>query len=180
MQTLKLPVLFLGMMVLPALSLFSVAQSSAGAKTAVHWMTLEEAGKRLQNEKRPVIIDLYTDWCGWCKVMDKRTYTHEKLGEYLDRYFYAVKINAEAKPPLAWGGKEYTFNERYRAHNFALFLTRGNLSYPTTVIIPADGSPPQAIPGYLKPADFELVARYFAEDGKTPFMEYRKNFKPSW
>ncbi|MBS1565877.1 MAG: thioredoxin family protein, partial [Bacteroidetes bacterium] len=48
-------------------------------KGSLHWMTLEEVKEALKKEKRPVYIDLYTDWCGWCKVMDKKTYTNANV-----------------------------------------------------------------------------------------------------
>ncbi|MEP7259131.1 MAG: DUF255 domain-containing protein [Flavitalea sp.] len=172
----KLLVLFLG------IANFSFSQKAHNGPTKVAWITLEEAAEQLQKEKKPVLIDLYTDWCGWCKVMDKKTYNDKKVGDYLTSNFYPVKMNAEDRGAITWMGKSYVFNPEYKTHNFALFLTNGNLSYPTTVILPADGSEPQAIPGYLEPHDLELVVRYFAEGGygKTPFEEYRKKFKYSW
>lgn len=149
---------------------------------ATEWISLDQAQVNLKSEKRPVLIDLYTDWCGWCKVMDKKTYSNRKVSEYLKQKFYTVKVNAESEKEIRWMGKQYGFNSRYKTNEFALYLTRGQLSYPTTVIIPTDGSGPQAIPGYLPPSDFELIVKYFGEGqyGKVPFEEYRKNFKKSW
>lgn len=176
MQTLKLLVLF------GWISIFSCAQQTATTEEKVKWMTLEQAVDNLKKEKRPILIDLYTDWCGWCKVMDKKTYSNKKVGEYLQQKFYPVKLNAETRQSIDWNGKKYNFQSRYKTNEFALFLTGGQLSYPTTVIIPTDGSGPQAIPGFLEPKDLELVVKYFAEGGygKTPFQQYQKNFKPSW
>ena len=78
--------------------------------------------------------------------------------------------------------KQFAFNPQYKTNEFAIYLTGGQLSYPTTVIIPTDGSGPQAIPGFLKPADFEIILKYFGEGkyGKVPFNEYRKTFKATW
>lgn len=145
-------------------------------------MTLAELKAAMQTEKRPVLIDLYTDWCGWCKVMDKNTYTNDKVIAYLQQKFYPVKLDAETKDIIEWENRRYAYNESSRTNAIALYLTGGQLVYPTTVIIPVDGSGPQPIPGYLKPAELELIVKYFGEDkyGKTPFESWQKNFKASW
>ena len=69
-----------------------------------------------------------------------------------------------------------------RTNDFALFLTYGRLSYPTTVILPLDNSGPQPVPGYLEPKELELIVRYFGDGkyGKQPFEEYQKAFKGEW
>lgn len=145
------------------------------------WMTLQQVTDSLKTEKRPVLIDLYTDWCGWCKVMDKKTYANKNVSEYLAKKFYSSKVDAESKQAIQWNGKSYPFNAQYRTNEFALFLTNGQLSYPTTVIIPADGIP-QAIPGFLEPKDFEMIVKYFGEGhyGKKPFDQFQREFKGSW
>ncbi len=151
-------------------------------KKEIAWLTVEEAAARLQKEKKPILIDLYTDWCGWCKVMDKETYSNEKVIAYIEENFYPVKLNAETRKVVNWGGKEFTYNPDYRVNEFAALITRGQLSYPSTVILPADGTAPQAIPGYLKVPDMELILRYFGDGhyGKTDFQVYHKAFKNTW
>jgi len=148
----------------------------------IDWLNLKEAAISLQKEKKPVLIDLYTNWCGWCKVMDKKTYSNKNVAQYVQDRFYPVKLNAESKEAIEWNGQIYHFNPDFRSNEFAVYLTQGRLEFPTTVIIPQDGSAPQAIPGYLEPKDFELIAKYFGEGeyGKISFAEYQKNFKSSW
>jgi thioredoxin-related protein len=148
----------------------------------VQWMSLSQAESAIQKEKKPILVDLYTDWCGWCKVMDKKTYANKNVAKYVHDKFYPVKINAESRDVINFNGRTYQFNSQYKANDFAIYLTQGRLEFPTTIILPADGSSPQAIPGFLEPKDFELIAKYFGEGeyGKTPFEKYRQNFKASW
>jgi thiol:disulfide interchange protein len=53
------------------------------APKSIAWLTVDEAAAKLQQEQRPVLIDLYTTWCGWCRQMDKKTYSNKKVAEYL-------------------------------------------------------------------------------------------------
>jgi thioredoxin-related protein len=162
--------------------LFMITSFAVSEKEKLQWLSLTEAEAMLRKEKRPVLIDLYTDWCSWCKVMDKKTYTHEGLVKYVQEKFYPVKVDAESREKLKWMGREYAYNNNYRVNTYALYLTNGQLQFPTTVILPADGSAPQAIPGYLKPGEMEIILKYFGEGkyGVTPFNEFNKNFKPAW
>ncbi len=158
------------------------AMKDAGELAKTRWISLPEAEKSLKTERRPILIDLYTDWCGWCKVMDKNTYGDARVAAYLDKKFYAVKFNAEGKGEIEFNGRRFKFNPQYRTHDLAIYLTQGQLSYPSTVIIPADGSSPQVIPGYLKPADFEKILKYFGEGhfGKLSFQQFERSFKAEW
>jgi thioredoxin-related protein len=145
------------------------------------WMTLDQAAAKLQQEKRPVLIDLYTTWCGWCRQMDRKTYSNKRVEEYLEGKFYCVRVDAETKDVITWLGRTYGYDPQYRSNDFAVFLTHGRLEFPTTIII-TPGDAPQAIPGYMEPKDLELLVKYFGEGAyKTQgFDAYQKNFKASW
>ena len=148
---------------------------------AVEWLTVDQAADKLQQEKRPVLIDLYTTWCGWCKEMDRKTYSSKKVAAYLEEKFYTVKVDAETRAVITWQGRTYAYSPQYRSNEFALYLTHGRLEFPTTIIIPP-GDAPQAIPGFMEPGDMEPLLKYFGEGAyKTQgFDTYMKNFKKSW
>lgn len=148
---------------------------------ALTWMNLEEAAGNLQKEQRPVLVDLYTTWCGWCKQMDKKTYCNKQVAAYLQEKFYPVKLDAETRSVINWKGKQYRFNAGYRSNEFAVYLTHGQLEFPTTIIIPPGGEP-QAIPGYMEPKELELLVKYFGEGkyNKVSFDEFQKSFRSSW
>lgn len=168
--------------VILVLMLVTSSYSQQQPKEKLNWLTLAEVEAKLKEQPRPVLIDLYTDWCGWCKVMDKKTYSNQQLIQYLNQKFYIVKLNAESRSEFTWKGKSYAYNPQYRANDIAVYLTDGQLAYPTTVIIPSDNSGPQPIAGMLEVKDMELITTYFGENkyGKIPFDSYAKRFKPQW
>ncbi len=83
---------------------------------------------------------------------------------------------------IIWDGKSYNYNSSYRANEFSVYITKGRLEFPTTIISPPDGGEPQAIAGYLETKDIELIAKYFGEGiyNKFSFEDYQKTFKSSW
>ncbi len=65
--------------------------------------TYEEAIKLAKKEKKAVFIDAYTSWCGWCKELDKRTFSNDDVAEYMNANFINMKIDMESEVgiPLA-------------------------------------------------------------------------------
>ena len=150
------------------------------AKTG--WISFDEAARLSRTERRPILIDLYTDWCGWSKQMDKKTYSNMHVADYLQKKFYAIRLNAETRENIQWKEHLYKYNSRYGVNELSLLLSGGKLSFPTSIIIPAGSMDPIAIPGYLEPKDFEALLTYFGDGSseKIGFEEYEKNFKSSW
>jgi len=151
------------------------------APKPISWLTVEEAAAKLQQEQKPVLIDLYTTWCGWCKQMDRKTYSNKQVSAYLSDKFYTVKLDAETHNTVNWQGKTYSFDPQYRCNMFAVYLSHGRLEFPTTIII-APGFEPQAIPGYMEPKEIEMLVKYFGEGAyrKQSFDDYQKSFRGSW
>jgi thioredoxin-related protein len=131
----------------------------------VQWLTFEEAIKKSKTEKRPIFIDVYTDWCGWCKVMDKNTFNDPKVAKLLNEKFYAVKFNAEQKEDVVFNGTTFKFvpsgNNGY--HQLAAALLNNQLSYPTVVFLNENFEMLQPMPGYRKAPEFHKVAQFIGE-----------------
>lgn len=162
--------------------IFFTSSSIKPTKEELKWSSLNEVSIKLKQEQKPVLIDLYTDWCHWCKVMDKKTYGNQKVIDYLSENFYTVKVNAETKEDLTWSQRTYSYNNNYSINEFALYATRGQTGFPATVILTSENSEPIPVSGFLEPKELEPILKYFG-DGiyrtKT-FSEYKKTFKPSW
>lgn len=147
----------------------------------VKWISIERALKLSEKYPRHILIDFYTDWCGWCKVMDKKTYTNPQIISYLNEKFYCVKFNAEGKDTVNFKGREYTFASSLRAHQFAYKLLNGNLGYPTTVFLNHLGEVLNPVPGYLDPPTMETILHYYGEkayEKNISYEDYRKTYRP--
>jgi thioredoxin-related protein len=132
--------------------------------------------QKIKKKSRKIIIDVYTDWCGWCKKLDASTYKNKEIVRYTNEKYYAIKFNAEGKEAVKFNGTNYSATAG--THKLASYLLSNKLSYPTTVIVDEDLSVIQAIPGYMDAKTMEMVLHYFAEDAhKTiPWDEYQKTF----
>lgn len=129
----------------------------------VQWMSFQEAIEKNKKKPKKIFIDVYTDWCGWCKVMDKQTFTDPYIISYLNENYYAVKMNAEKNEKINFKGKEYNFVAQGTKgyHELAAELMSGRMSYPTVVFLDEKMDLLQPIPGFRKPEEMDLILNYF-------------------
>ena len=150
-------------------ALFLVLFSLGGLKAQeINWMSWDEAVAMASSEKTPkkVFVDVYTDWCGWCKRMDQDTFQNPEVAAYMRENFYMVKLDGEQKEPIEYKGKTYTFVPQGRNgyHQLAAALLQGRLSYPTVVFLDETLQMLSPVPGYQKPDAFMMIARYFGDN----------------
>jgi uncharacterized protein YyaL (SSP411 family) len=148
----------------------------------VHWLTVAEAQAAYQNNPKPFLIDVYTSWCTWCKVMEKETYTNDSVINYINANYYAVRLDAETKDSIEWRGYKFGYKPEYKANGFAAYLLNGQMSFPTTVFIANITAQPAPLAGYLKPSELEPPLTFFGSGAyKTlPFVDYMKTFSAKW
>jgi thioredoxin-related protein len=120
----------------------------------IEWMTFEAAVSANSVAPRKIFVDVYTDWCGWCKVMDKQTFTDPEVIAYMNEHYYAVKFNAEQKEPVTVNGRVYEYLPnvgRRGVHTLAYSLLQGRMSYPSVVYMNENLQLIKVSPGYKKP-----------------------------
>jgi uncharacterized protein YyaL (SSP411 family) len=160
--------------------LYGIGQKK-GKKQPMPWLTAIEAQALWDSEKKPILIDVYTDWCHYCKVMDNTIWQHKEVTDYASKNFYPIKFNAESKEPVTWMGKTYEFKPAYKVHMLAAEWLAGNMVYPSTVIM-LPGEAPIVIPGVLEVKELEPMLHYFG--GKhyqhTTWKDYKANYKSIW
>ena len=162
--------------------IFSSAKVKSTEKEKINWLSIDEVNVKMKSDPKPIIMDIYTNWCYWCKVMDKKTYNNREVISYINQHFYAVKLNAETKQPVVWNNTTYNYDERNKVNDFALYATQGQLAFPNTVIFAQKQENPAAIPGFMEPKEIEVILKYFGDGNyKTQnFNEYSANFKAKW
>jgi len=147
----------------------------------VKWHTMEEAEKLSKTEPRKWMIDVYTDWCGWCKRMDQNTFSHPVIAEYLNENYYAVKLDAESKDSITFKGKTFKYvaqgNKGYQ--ELAVGLLNGQMSFPSIAYLNEKLELLGAIPGYKTPQSMEPLLNYIVEEKYTTesLADYQKTFQ---
>ncbi|MEP7195365.1 MAG: DUF255 domain-containing protein [Saprospiraceae bacterium] len=147
----------------------------------IKWMSWEQMVNAQKKEKRKVVVDIYTDWCGWCKRMDATTFQDPLVINAINKKFYAVKFNAEKKEDINFNDKVYKFiaqgNGGY--HELAAMIANGKLSYPTFVFMDENINSIQALPGYRDAQVFEMISNYFGGNHykTTPFQKFQENYQ---
>jgi thioredoxin-related protein len=146
-------------------------ETSNTSGEAIDWLSPQEAYAKIQanpgNDKK-VMVDLYTDWCGWCKKMDKTTFQNDKVITKLKQNFYPVKFDAESKKSFKINGKKLEFRKQGKrgVHEFAAKYgsVNGKMSYPTLIFLNERFKKIQAIPGFRSSEDLLPILTFLGED----------------
>jgi len=150
-------------------------------ESKVNWISMEEAEKLNKENPKKIMIDVYTDWCGWCKKMDKDTFSHPAIAKFINEYYYAVKLNAEGKEEITFNGTTFKFVAQGSRgyHELAAGLLGGKLSFPSIAYLNENMQLLGAVPGYQTPERIEPLLNFIAEDKFTSqsLEDYQKNFQ---
>jgi len=147
--------------VISVLAVFLSLETIASAQAK----NFNEALELAKSQKKKIIVDVYTDWCGWCKKMDKDAYGNKAVKELIFESFILVKLNAEGSGKNSYKGKAYTDSELA-----AYFQVSG---YPTTVFLSSDGTIIEFkydnfgmnnLPGYYTADEFKKVLEFIKDD----------------
>lgn len=180
-----------GVLAIAALLVYAFVTPNNAANTqtgnqeegALTWYTWEEAIKMSQKSPKKIFIDVYTDWCGWCKKMDKSTFSDPDVAAYLAKNFIPVKFNAEQKESIKYKDHELKYLPQYGrngVHELAVSLLDGQLGYPAFVYLDENQDRISISPGY-KEAPYMLKELKFVAEGhykNSTFQQYlQKNGK---
>lgn len=120
----------------------------------LEWLGFDAAADKAARQNKHLIVDVYTTWCGWCRVMERETYANPEVAGYLTDNFVLAKVNGESPNKLHWRGEE--LSERQFARKV------GVTGYPATFFMKPDAQMLGGVPGYIKAPDFMIYSRYVA------------------
>jgi thioredoxin-related protein len=152
--------------------------------SAVNWITFDEAYIKCKKNPRPIMIDVYTTWCGPCKMMSNQTFSNPQIAKYINDNFYAVKFDAETKDSVKFD--KYVFvssdNSNPKApHQFAASILDNQLAYPSIVFLNNQIQRLDILKGFMPPKNFEPILNYYGSGDyqKIKWEEYEKTFVSS-
>ena len=146
--------------------LLLAAYSTGVSAKDPQWKKFNEGITEAKKSGKKILIDVYTDWCKWCKEMDKNTYADKNISAYLKKNFVIIKLNAEGNEKIMYEGKSITPQE------FAQGM--GVDGYPATLFLKSDGKPITLLHGYSTPDQFIHVLSFIGENQylKKQFADY--------
>jgi thioredoxin-related protein len=161
---------------------------SLKAQEKINWISLEKAVELQKKTPKKILIDMYTVWCGPCKMLDKNTFGNKSVANYINAHYYAVKFNAEGNEILTFKGKRYEnpnydpkkAKRRNSAHQLARAL--GVRAFPTIVFLNENADLVAPIKGYQTPKQLEVYLKLFKGEeykkinSKEDFTKYFDSF----
>ena len=73
-------------------------------KSKINWMTVEEVTEAMKKRSKTIMMDVYTHWCGPCKMMKANTFTNPKVIKYINENYYAIMFDAEHPNDIVYKG----------------------------------------------------------------------------
>lgn len=134
----------------------------------VQWLSFEQLADSMEVSPKKIIVDVYTNWCTYCKMMDKQVYAKEEVYEIMNQDFYAVRLNAESTGDITFAGRKFTYQsegDETGIHELALVLayTPEGMSFPTTTFVDENYQMLFPAVGFMKKKKFLEVLNYLRE-----------------
>ncbi|MFB9056976.1 thioredoxin family protein [Mariniflexile ostreae] len=171
---------------------FALISTFNGIAQEINWVTLDEAIALQKKAPKKIMMDVYTNWCGPCKMLDRNTFQNKDVAEYVNKHYYAVKFDGEGNEVVTYQGKTFknpnynpaNANRRNSAHQLASYLQVN--AYPTIVFFDEKAEVITPLKGYQTPTQLELYLKMFRNGdyknitSQEQFNAYYTNFKPEF
>ena len=127
---------------------------AAPVPTTLTWLDFQAGYEKAVAENKILLVDAYTDWCYWCKVMDRETFSDTAVIRLLNTHFVTVKFNPEKNGKFSFNDTTMDNAQLYR------WLGYGNIyGFPTTYfwIRPGQSEERHSLAGYNEPKEFICI-----------------------
>jgi len=148
-----------------ALMIVSLAASTQGAP--LEWLPFDEAFEQALSQEKPLLVDFYTDWCHWCKVMDAKTFGDPEVAKALAQNFVLCRIQAEdSKASLRYRDATYS--------NVQFTQAMGVRGFPSIAFFDKEGNAITVVPGYVEAPTFMYMLSYVRDGCYARQMSFQE------
>lgn len=126
------------------------------------WEDWNTGYEKAIKQNKIILVDAYTEWCGWCKKMDRDTYTNPEVVKKINQYFIAIKFNPEVEQSGYKVGDQTLTNLQL----YSLLCQGKSTGFPTIYYITPGKNSLVIDPGYKGPEDFLKVLEAAIENAK--------------
>lgn len=154
------------------ISVVSSSFAHAGNKVELKWNKFDEGLSLAKKNNKKVLIDVYADWCKWCKKMDAEVFTNDTIAPYLKKNYVLIKLDGESQEKIKYKGETMT------AAAFAQGF--GVTGFPTVLFLEPDGEAITKVPGFINAENFLPMITFFGDDHykKLTWQEYFSKHGP--
>lgn len=157
----------------------------------IEWMRMNEALEQQQDNPKKIMLFVYTEWCGYCHKMNKKTFVNTDVVDYINKHYYAVNFNAEGTEKVNYKDFEYTnpnYDPKRKGRNYQHFFADALQvsSYPAIVFFDEKGDIISPVKGYKSPKDLEIYLKMIASDDyknlttAEAWQDYQADFEPDF
>ncbi len=124
---------------------------------SIEWLGVNEGLKRARETGRPIVMNFYADWCGWCRKMDSEVYGNGDVAGAIARGYVPVRVVTDRNAEELVRFKNHTVTLR----EFTMML--GVQGLPTVIFLESNGDIITKIPGYVDKPMFLSLLGYIGE-----------------
>lgn len=130
---------------------------------------MNEALEAQKKKPKKIFMDVYTNWCGPCKLLDKNTFHNKDVVDFVNKNYYAVKFNAEGEEVIEYNNFTYTnpnYNPKKKGRNSQHFFANALKiqGYPSIVFFDESGNLITPVTGYKTPKQLEIYLKMVANN----------------
>jgi len=67
----------------------------------VQWIDYNKGLAKAKTEKKPILLNFFANWCGYCVKMEKETFSDRTVANFLNDTFVPIRVNSDKEPRIS-------------------------------------------------------------------------------
>ena len=161
----------------------SFAQYLNEENSPVKWLSFDELEEAMKKNPKKILVDIYTDWCVYCRMLDDKTLQNKEIADFLNTYFYCVKLNAEKSGKVNFNDETYQLlsHDGAAMHelSIALYGKSDEVAYPALILLNENYEILFRHVGYIKSKELSPLLEFLGKDiyKDQSWEDFKKNQK---